>query len=156
MQTMLRDLRTLWRAERIIAESQLRLAFRRTALAAVAGIVALVGLGMLNATGFLALAPIWGPALAAFALAVADLAIAAIVLVVALSARAGPEYDLAVELRDLSMKDLETEFASTSKNPLGLLSGGGNGRDPLEALLPVVLMPLLTAAVRAVKHKVVD
>jgi hypothetical protein len=155
MQTMLRDLRILWRAERIIAESQLRLAFRRTALAAAAGLVALVGLAMLNVTGFLALGPIWGAAWAAFVLAIADLVIAGIALAFALSARTGPEYDLAVELRDLSMKDLETEFAA-SKNPLGLLSGGGSGRDPLEALLPVVLMPLLTAAVRAVKHKVVD
>jgi hypothetical protein len=155
MQTMLRDLRILWRAERIIAESQLRLAARRTALAATAGLIAFVGLAMLNVTGFLALGPIWGAAWAAFALAIADLVIAAIVLVVALSSRLGPDYAAAVELRDLSMKDLETEFASSSKSPLGLLSGSG-GRDPLEALLPVVLMPLLTAAVRAVKHKVVD
>jgi hypothetical protein len=155
MQTMLRDLRILWRAERIIAEAQLRLAARRTALAATAGLIAFIGLAMLNVTGFLALGPLWGAAWAAFALAVADLVIAAIVLAVALSARTGPEYDLAVELRDLSMADLETAFASSSKGGLGALSGA-SGSDPLEKILPVVLMPLLTAAVRAVKHKVVD
>jgi hypothetical protein len=155
MQAMLRDLRILWRAERIIAEAQLRLVFRRTALAAAAGLIALVGLAMLNVTGFLALAPIWGAAWAAFALALADLVIAGIVLTVALAARTGPEYDLAIELRDLSMTELEKEFASSTKNPLGALSGGSGG-DPLEKILPVVLMPLLTAAVRAVKHKVVD
>jgi hypothetical protein len=154
MQTMLRDLRILWRAERIIAESQLRLAARRTGLAATAALIAFIGLAMLNATGFLALAPIWGPAWAAFALAVADLVMAAIVLAVALASRVGPEYELAVELRDLSMADLETAFSSPSKTSLGALSGGGG--DPLEKILPVVLIPLLTAAVRAVKHKVVD
>ena len=153
MQTMFRDLRILWRAERIIAESQLRLAFRQTAIAAAAGLVGLLGLGMLNAAGFLALAPLWGAAWAALAIAIADLVVAGIVLAVAMSVRHGPEHAAAVELRDLSMQELESEFAPL-RNKLGVLTNGG--RDPLEAMLPTILMPVLTAAIRAVKNKVVD
>ena len=153
MQTMFRDLRILWRAERIIVETQLRLAARRTALAAAALLIGILGLGMLNFAAYVALAPLWGLAWAAFAVAVADLVVAGLVLLIAGAARPGPEHAAAVELRDMSIQELDTELAPL-KNRLSALTRASRGPS-LEATLPTLLVPLVAAVLRAVKNKTV-
>ena len=67
---------------------------RRSGLVAFAGLIAVFGLGMANVAGFYALQGPLGSVRAAVTVAVADFAIAAIVLLVASNSRPGPEIDL--------------------------------------------------------------
>ena len=55
MQLAFRHLRILWRAERVIAETRLRILLRRSMLYALAGLIAVFGLAMLNVAAFYAL-----------------------------------------------------------------------------------------------------
>ena len=103
MQLAFRHLRILWRAERVIAETRLRVMLRRSMLYALAGLIAVFGLGMLNVAAFLVLELHWGPIWAALAAALGDFVIAVVIVGVALATRPGPEMTAALELRDISV-----------------------------------------------------
>lgn len=108
--TMLK-LQILARSEMALAQIRTQRAGSRSALFAVALVFGLLGLGMLNLAGYHALSPAYGPALAALVVALADMAIAGVVLL--LSRHAGPgesEERLAREMRDLAYAELNSDF----------------------------------------------
>ncbi len=103
-------LQLLARAELALAEITARRAGARTGYMGVALVLCLLGLAMLNFSGYLALAERVSPALAAFLMALANAVAAAVV--VSLSRRAGPsenEERMAREIRELAYKEVSED-----------------------------------------------
>jgi hypothetical protein len=148
VQIVFRHLRVLWRAERIIAETRLRVLLRRSMLVALAGLIAVLGLAMLNVAAYFFLRGLWGPIWAAFAAALGDLVIALIVVLVALAIRPGPELPAALELRDVSMQGLEQELGPLQDRFAWL---GRAARDPFDTVLPAIVIPLVTSIMRGLR-----
>jgi hypothetical protein len=148
VQIVFRHLRVLWRAERIIAETRLRVLMRRSLLFAFAGLIAVFGLAMLNVAAYFFLRGLWGPIWAALAAAFGDLVIAVIVVAIALAIRPGPELPAAIELRDVSMQGLEEELGPL-QDRFAWLSRAA--RDPFETVLPAILIPLITSIMRGLR-----
>jgi hypothetical protein len=148
VQLVFRHLRVLWRAERIIAETRLRVLLRRSMLYAFAGLIAVFGLAMLNVATYLFLHDLWGPIWSALAAALGDFIVAIIVMLIALAITPGPELSTAIELRDVSMQGLETELGPLQER-LAWLSRAA--RDPLDTVLPAILIPLITSIIRGLR-----
>ena len=148
MQLVFRHLRVLWRAERIIAETRLRVLMRRSMLYAFAGLIAVFGLAMLNVAAYFFLRGLWGPIWAALAAALGDLVIALIVVLIALAIRPGPELPAALELRDVSMQGLEAELGPL-QDRFAWLSRAA--RDPFDTVLPAIVIPLITSIMRGMR-----
>jgi hypothetical protein len=153
LQRIFRQLRILWRVEATIAEARLRLMMRRSVLCAFAGLIAVFGLAMLNAAGFFALEPLWGPVWAAIAAALGDFVLAVAVVGIALAATPGAAVDTAVELRQAAIDSIEAEF-SAMQEPFAWLSRAA--RNPIDTALPVLLVPLITAIVRGLRKNKPD
>ena len=83
MSRISRNISIIWRSERLMAQRRLAVLRRQTGLMAAAGVVAGVGLIMLNAAAYLALSSRMDPAWAALIVAVVNLALAAILISVA-------------------------------------------------------------------------
>ena len=147
MQLILRHLRVLLRAERIIAETRLRVLLRRSMLYAFAGLIAVFGLAMLNVAAYFFLRGLWGPIWAAFAAALGDFVIAMIVVLIALTVRPGAELPAAIELRDVSMQGLEAEIGPLQDRFAWVTRAA---RDPFETVLPM-LIPLITSILRGLR-----
>ena len=96
---LLRDLQVLRKADILIGKIWLNVLARRLGLFAFAGLIGLFGLGMANVAGYNALQSSIGIVWAATVVAIADFAIAAIMLLLASRSRPGPEIDIALELR---------------------------------------------------------
>lgn len=151
MQSFFQRLRILWRVESTIFEIRLRIIMRRSVLYALAGLVSLFGLAMLNVAVFFALAPHLGTMWAAFAVAGGDFVVAIFAVLIAAAARPGPEYHTAIELRQAAIEGLEAEFDAL-QDSLAWFSRAA--RNPLNTALPAVIIPLVTAIVRGLRrHK---
>ena len=148
MQVVFRHLRVLWRAERIVAETRLRVLLRRSMLYAFAGLIAVFGLAMLNVAAYFFLRGLWGPIWAALAAAVGDFVIALAVVLSALAIKPGPELPAALELRDVSMQGLEAELAPLQDRFAWLTRAA---RDPFETVVPAMLIPLITSIMRGLR-----
>jgi hypothetical protein len=148
LQLAVRHLRILWRAERIIAETRLRIMLRRSMLYALAGLIAVFGLGMLNVAAFLILESHWGPVWASLIAALGDFVIVVVVVLIALAIRPGPEMTAALELRDISVDGLEAELAPLQERFAWLSRAA---RDPLDTVLPAILVPLITSIIRSLR-----
>jgi hypothetical protein len=112
-------LQILARAEIALAQIRTQRATGRTVLYAVAMIFGLLAMGMFNFAGFHALSPAHGPALAALYVALADVAIAVIVIIAAgkVGHRENDE-KLATEVRDLAYAELNKDVEQV-KEELG-------------------------------------
>jgi hypothetical protein len=144
-----RYLRILWRVEATIAEARLRVAMRRSVLYASAGLIAAFGLGMLNVAAFFAFESAWGPVWAAVAAALGDFVLAVVVAGIALAARPGSDLNTAVELRQAAIDGIEAEF-SALQEPIAWLSRAA--RNPIDTVLPAILVPLITAIIRGLRR----
>jgi hypothetical protein len=148
VQRVFRHLRILWRVESTIAEARLRVTMRRSVLYALAGLIAVFGLGMLNVAAFFALAPYWGPTWAAFAAALGDFLLAVVMVAIALAARPASDLNTAVDLRQAAIDGLEAEF-SALQEPLAWLTRAA--RNPIDTALPAIIVPLVTAIIRGLR-----
>ena len=148
MYSIFRHLRVLWRVEMIIARAQMRFATRRLALYIFAGIFAAFGLGMLNVAAYLGLEPHWGALWAALAAALGDFILALIALIIGVTVNPSSDLNSAFELRQAAIDGIETELGPLQN---GLARVSGLARDPLDAALPIILVPLVTAIVRGLR-----
>jgi Putative Actinobacterial Holin-X, holin superfamily III len=106
---LLRDLQVLRKADILIGKIWLNVLARRLGLFAFAGLIGLFGLGMANVAGYNALQSSIGIVWAATVVAVADFAIAAIVLLLSSRSRPGPEIDIALELRKTALESIHED-----------------------------------------------
>ena len=106
---LLRDLQVLRKADMLIGKIWLNVLARRLGLLAFAGLIGLFGLGMANVAGYNALQSSIGIVWAATVVAIADFAIAAIMLLLAGRSHPGPEIDIAFELRKTALESIHED-----------------------------------------------
>jgi Putative Actinobacterial Holin-X, holin superfamily III len=106
---LLRDLQVLRKADILIGKIWLNVLARRLGLFAFAGLIGVFGLGMANVAGYYALQNSLGVIWAATVVAIADFAIALIVLLVGSRSRPGPEIDVAFEVRRTALESIQED-----------------------------------------------
>lgn len=154
MERFVHGLKVLWRSERLLKANELRLIAQKTQFNALAGLVALFGLVMLSLAVFFALVPYWGNAWSALAVAGADFALAGVLVAAAKAVKPAAEVEMVREMRDVALGDIEHEVSRADAE----LKALGNEvrsfvRNPVDALLPGILGPVLTAVTRSVKSR---
>ncbi|MEP4033743.1 phage holin family protein [Roseibium polysiphoniae] len=161
MESTVRNLRIIWRAELLIIEAKLQVAAKKIGATAFAGLVLIFGLAMLNVAGFFALEEIWGPSYAALAVAGADFLVATILLLWASGLKTGPELELAKEVRDAGLEELEAkaedlqeEIGRTRDELIGLKNSLTSfAKNPLDGALAGLLTPILTLLIKSMSKK---
>ncbi len=149
MERFAHSLKLFWRSERLLRQNDLRLSIQKVQFNALAGLVAIFGLGMLSLAVFFALVPYWGQALAALTVAGVDLVLAAALVAYARSLKPAAEFEMVKEMRDLALSDIEEEVALAEAELVALKDGVHKFiRNPIDTLLPGTIAPLLAAIVR--------
>lgn len=158
---IVRDLQVLGKADSLSGRIWLNVIARRFGLFALAGLVAVFGLGMANVAGFYVLQQYWGPVWAAAAIAVADLMIALLILLLARSLKPGPEIDLALDVRKMAIdaiqadareiKDTVDSFGQQIRQTKDTVAGFV--QRPLDAAAEHLLVPAVLSILRALRSK---
>ncbi|MGX9432160.1 MULTISPECIES: hypothetical protein [Bradyrhizobium] len=143
-ENIVRQLRVLWRTDRIIADIRLRHLLIGLGLRAFAGLIAAFGLLMFELSAYFALVQVWSSVSAAAILGAANFAIAAILFALALRPPSGRELDLASEIHGASVEALQVEARAMQSQVSGLM------RNPLNGILPV-LVPLIGIIINSLK-----
>lgn len=159
MDALVRNLRIVWRAESIVAEARVKTVARSSALWVAAGALALFGYVMCDVAVFFALQPSVGPMWAAAIVGGGNFLVAAILALVAARAQPGREVELAQEVRDMALAELETEaraiqaqFVGVRDDLRGLQRSIGNFvRHPLDNALPQLVVPLAGLVLKALR-----
>jgi hypothetical protein len=158
---LLRDLQVLRKADILIGKIWLNVLARRLGLFAFAGLIGLFGLGMANVAGYNALQSSIGIVWAATVVAIADFAIAAIMLLLASRSRPGPEIDIALELRKTALESIHEdardlrltidamgqEIRSVKQNVTALV------HNPLDVATEKLLVPAVLSILRGMRAK---
>ena len=138
--------RALWRTNRIIADIRLRHLVTGLGLRAFAALIAVFGLGMLELGAYFALIQPLNPIYAAVILGLVNFAIAAVLFAVAARPPAGRELELANEIHDSSMEGLQQEARALQSEISGMI------QHPLNGVLPMLVIPLITMIVKALRQ----
>ncbi|MBI5264027.1 MAG: hypothetical protein HY852_19670 [Bradyrhizobium sp.] len=158
---LLRDLQVLRKADMLIGKIWLNVLARRLGLFVFAALVAVFGLGMANVAGYNALLGPIGGVWAATAVAVADFAIAAVVLLLAMTARPGPEIEVALEVRKTALESIQEdardlklavdaighEIRNVKQSVTALV------HNPLDVAAEKLLVPAVLSVLRGIRSK---
>jgi hypothetical protein len=158
---LLRDLQVLRKADTLIGKIWLNVLARRLGLFVFASLIGVFGLGMANLAAYNALQGSIGIVWAAGVTALADFAIAVIVLLVAMRSRPGPEVDIALEVRRTALESIQEdardlkltidamgqEIRSVKQNVTGLL------HNPLDVAAEKLLVPAALSVLRGLRAK---
>lgn len=142
---IVKQLRVLYRTNRIIADIRLRHLLVGLGLRAFAGLIAAFGLLMFELAAYFALVQVWGAIAAAAILGAANFIIAAILFALALRQPSGRELELASEIHGASVEALQIEARGLQSQVTGLI------HNPLGGLLPTLLTPLITIIINSLK-----
>lgn len=141
--SLVRDLQVLGKADSLIGKIWLNVMARRFGLFALAGLIAVFGLGMADLAGFFGLQQAWGPVWSAAIVALADLILAVIIVLLARSIRPGPEIELAFDVRKMAIDAIRAD-SQNLKDTVGSLGQQiGQTRD---AIAGFIQSPVNTAA----------
>ena len=159
MDMLVRNLRILWRTEALLAEHKKNLIFRQMGLLAVAALIAVFGLAMLDLAAFFALRAYMSDAMAALCVGVANAIIAALMIAYAQNIKEGPEMRPAREVRDMAIEDLNAEAARFQAELVSLRADFRSMqqsfhafvKNPMDAISPGALLPLITTALKALR-----
>src|SRR6266508_3498598 len=143
-ENVVKNLGVLWRTDRIIAELRMRHLLVGFGLRAFAALIAAFGLLMLELSAYFALVQIWSAISAAAILGVVNFVIAAVLFVVAGRPPAGLE--LATEIHGSAVEALQNEARALQSQFTGMV------HHPLNSVLPLVLVPLITIIVKSLKN----
>jgi membrane protein implicated in regulation of membrane protease activity len=143
-ENVVKNLRVLWRTDRIIADIRMRHMLVGLGLRAFAALIAAFGLLMLELSAYFALVQIWSAISAAAILGAVNFAIAAILFVVAARPPSGRELELANEIHGSSVDALQLEARALSQ-----VSGAIH--HPLNGVLPLLIVPLITIIIKSLK-----
>jgi hypothetical protein len=152
MKRINRNISIIFRSERLIAQRRFAVLRRQTGFMAAAGIVAGIGLIMLNAAAYLELSTMVSTSLAALIVAVVNFAIAALLVNIATRTNAENEVASVVEMRDMAMEDLEDEVNEAIVEVKTLSQNIRKvARDPLGIVAPGVLGTLASLLLKNLK-----
>jgi hypothetical protein len=135
-----KNLRLLWRTDRIIAEMRLRHMLVGLSLRAFAALIAAFALLMFELAAYFALVQVQSAIVAAAILGAVNLAIALLLVFIASRRSLGQELALANQIHDSAMDALQVEALAAQSQVNRLL------HHPLEGVLPLIV-PLITAAI---------
>jgi membrane protein implicated in regulation of membrane protease activity len=144
-ENVVKQLRVLWRTDRMITELRMRHLLVGMGLRALAALIATFGLLMLELAAYFALIQIWSAIAAAAMLGAINFAIAAILLVAAGRPPAGRELELANEIHGSSVEALQREAQALQSQAFGMI------HHPLNGVLPLLIVPLITIIIRSLK-----
>jgi hypothetical protein len=154
MNRITRNLTILYRSERLIAKRQLAVLRRQTGLMAAAGLVAGLGIIMLNLSAYLALAQSYSQPTAALMVALANLVFAGLLIVYAQNQSAEREIEPVTEVRDMALEDLESEAQAVADEARAVVDEVRSiARDPLGAVMPGIMGTAAKAAMKSMKSK---
>lgn len=142
-ENVVKNLRVLWRADRIIAELRMRHLLVGFGLRAFAGLIAAFGLLMLELSAYFALVQIWSAISAAAILGAVNLALAALLFAIAARPPARRELELATEIHGSSIDALQLEARALQSELSGMV------HHPLNSALPLLLVPLITIIIKS-------
>ncbi|MCK1280656.1 phage holin family protein [Bradyrhizobium sp. 61] len=143
-ENVVKHLRVLWRADRIIADIKLRHLLIGLGLRAFAALIATFGLLMLELSAYFALVQIWSAIAAAAILGTVNFAIAAVLFVVAGRPPSGRDIELANEIHGASIEALQLEARALQAQVSGAV------HHPLSTIVPV-LVPLIAIIVKSLR-----
>ena len=158
METLVRNLKLLWKSDRMLAEIRLKLVAQKIVLFVFAGLGGLFALGMLNMAIFFAIQETLGSAIAALLVGLGNLLLAGILLLVVQRLDTGPEARVVEEVREMALADIEAE-AKAFQSELRLVrdeiadmrSGITNlVKNPMDVLTPRLLLPATAALAKLV------
>lgn len=148
MNRISRSLTTIYRTERLIAQRRFTLVQFQTILFVASGLVAFAGLILLNMALYFFLVTKMYPAGAAAILALGNLALAALLALVAGRVSVEKEIAPAIEMRDMAIADLETELETASLEVREIIHTMKTAKtDPFGSLM-ALLVPIATAVVK--------
>ena len=133
-ENVVKNLRALWRTDRIIADIRMKHMLVGLGLRAFAAMIAAFGLLMLELAAYFALVQIWSA-----------ISAAAILFVIAGRQPAGRELELANEIHGSAVDALQIEARAMQSQLMGMV------HHPLNSALPMLLVPLITIIVRSLK-----
>jgi membrane protein implicated in regulation of membrane protease activity len=145
-ENVVKNLRVLWRTDRIIAEIRMRHLLVGLGLRAFAALIAGFGLLMFELSAYFALVQIWSAIAAAAILGAVNFVIAAILFVVAARPPRGRELELATEIHGSSIDALQLEARALQSQVSGMV------HHPLNGVLPLLIAPLITIIIRSLKR----
>ncbi|MGO9391665.1 phage holin family protein [Rhodoblastus sp.] len=159
MDSTIRNFRVFWRAETIVADVRLRQLASRMGFKAAAVALGLFGVIMVNIAIFFALQQTWGSGWAASAIGGANIFLAIVLFFFSESAQSGRDLDLALEVRDLALKELETDAIALRQQLvelrgeiIGIRQSVGNFiHNPIDTALPQLLIPLINALIHGLR-----
>ena len=144
-ENIVKNLRVLWRTDRIIADIRMRHILVGVGLRAFAALIAAFGLLMLELSAYFALVQIWSAIAAAAILGALNFVLAAILFVIGARPPSGRELELAAEIHGSSVDALQLEARALQAELSGMI------HHPLNGILPLMIVPLITIIVRSLK-----
>ena len=144
-ENVVKHLRVLWRTDRIIADIRMRHMLVGLGLRAFAALIAAFGLLMLELSAYFALVQIWSAISAAAILGAVNFVIAGILFVIAARPPKGRELELANEIHGASVDALQLEARALHSQASGMI------HHPLNGVLPLLLVPLITIIIKSLK-----
>ena len=158
METLVRNLKLLWKSDRMLAEIRLKLVAQKIVLFVLAGLGGLFALGMLNMAVFFAIQETLGSAIAALLVGLGNLLLAGILLLVVQRLDTGPEAKIVEEVREMALADIEAEakaFQSELRLVRDEIADMRSGitslvKNPMDVLTPRLLLPATAALAKLV------
>jgi 4-amino-4-deoxy-L-arabinose transferase-like glycosyltransferase len=144
-ENVVKNLRALWRTDRIIADIRMKQMLVGLGLRAFAALIAAFGLLMLELAAYFSLAQTWSAISAAAILGVVNFVIAAILFMIAGRPPARRELELANEIHSSAVDALQIEARAAQSQFLGMV------QHPLNSALPLLLVPLIMIVVKSLK-----
>ena len=158
METLVRNLKLLWKSDRMLAEIRLKLVAQKIILFVLAGLGGLFALGMLNMAIFFAIQETLGSAIAALLVGLGNLLLAGILLLVVQRLDTGPEAKVVEEVREMALADIEAEAKAFQgelrlvRDEIADMRSGITSlvKNPMDVLTPRLLLPATAALAKLV------
>jgi hypothetical protein len=147
---IMRDLRVLLRAQSVITEIKLNHLAARSGLMAVAALIGIFGLAMLDLAVYFEMEPRVGRVGAAALVGVGDLILAAILFLIAGHVKPGRDLELAQEIQKSALDALANDAREIEADIRGLTR---MVRNPLDSALPGLIVPLASTLIKALRGK---
>jgi hypothetical protein len=148
LDNLARHVRVLWRADAIIAQTQLQHVLARLGLQALAALVFLFGLFCFELAAYFWLVQRWDAIAAAAVLGTINLLLALAVVLIARLVRSGRDIHLATELHRSAIEALHADAAAIQAEIESLKSAFIR---PLDSALTAIVVPAASLLVKALK-----
>lgn len=152
MNRISRNISIIVRTERLIAQRRFSVLRRQTGFMVAAGVVAGIGLIMLNTAAYFALAESMSQANSALIVSLVNIAIAVILFIIANKINADREVEAVAELRDMAIEELEMDMNEAAEEVKAVVQSVRNmALDPFGAIAPGMLGTIASVIIKSLK-----